>query len=267
MVSAQESLKRMVQRLNIEVPVHLVADAAFGTESMISWCQAHKVNSTFSISTRESDYVWKLLERNLGQGQWCGCAKGNVLYSVYRATADQDDAVHHLITTGFSFEIPPIIAHTIGSPSQQPVTPQEPLVTVDFLMEKKLKELQEMAIKERIRTSGTKRKLAERIISICHPSSSQQNERKALLEKIDQTKFATEPIHHDYYRSNFNCVDLVNRLWYQFCFSFHVYDWRQKMLLSILSTGVINSWVLYNENVKSTLKSFRIDISRSLSNF
>ena len=178
------------------------------------------------------------------------------------------DVVHHLASCGFSFDFtPPITPSQPSEPStaQQPTTGR--VYTMEFLMGHTGAQLKEIAKVEKVRPTGSKKVIAERIIQVCNPSAMQQSTQQHTLSLFDDKKFASEPPHHNYYRSHFNGVDLHNRYWYAFSFSFKVNHWRTKLLLSMLGSAVVNSWVLSCEQVMNEYKSFRVDAARDLCKF
>jgi len=70
--------------------------------------------------------------------------------------------------------------------------------------------------------------------------------------------------HHQFYRNNFNYVDIHDRYWYQHHYKFHTHHWRTKMIMGIMGVGLINSWTLFCEKSAISYSEYRKDLSNSL---
>lgn len=70
------------------------------------------------------------------------------------------------------------------------------------------------------------------------------------LQQSLKTDFLADPAPlHDFYKDHFNLVDLADRRWYSVeeCHQHH--KWQTKVIISMLRTAVMNSWV-YASKIK-----------------
>ena len=83
---------------------------------------------------------------------------------------------------------------------------------------------------------GRKRKheLINHMAQILNPSVSEESDFKMLQSQIDTTFYATEPLQHSFYRTNFNAVDLHDRYWYKIPYSYQIRKWHSAYFFSLL---------------------------------
>lgn len=111
------------------------------------------------------------------------------------------------------------------------------------------------------RTTDNKKELIERVIKTCNQSCSYQQK---LLKAIETNNFSSLAQPHEFYRNNFNSVDLHTRRWYNAYFAYGVRHWRAKMILSILTCGIVNVYTVLTELPNMNFKVYRRDLARIL---
>ena len=114
--------------------------------------------------------------------------------------------------------------------------------------------------------SGSKAQLVEHLINyidIILPTNAE-----ACFEKDLEAAISTSATpHHNFYRNNFNHVDLHNRRFYKWFYRFKINDWTAKMVLSVLTDMVTNAWAAYCEKNEIKLKDFRTKLAKELMEF
>ena len=76
--------------------------------------------------------------------------------------------------------------------------------------------------------------------------------------KLWDARLLSDPTpHHALFRAEFRRVNVHNKHWFEARYRYALNDWRTKMMFSILTSAVVNSWVLYEESDKMSLVAFR----------
>lgn len=301
-VTPRSAMFSIVSRWDAKLPaLHLVADSAFSGITAVADLGKKGLRVTCSMSSNEQKLVWELLEKGLLPNSWRACRrKDGIIMSVYRS-GDAEEAMHHLINSSFynppPNTAPPFIPTSAVPPQSQNSPPQSnvprnfpsqsrtssqtpsPLpipapppfqaavrrsFTLPALLKMTLHELRELAKRNNVRPGGKKEVLANRIVNLCNPPALQVDKQNAVLDDANRAIHLSIPPHHSLYRANFNGVDLHNRYWYRFPFSFRCCNWRSKMVLSILGSAVVNAWVLACEDAEFDLSVFRVTLSHNL---
>jgi len=79
-----------------------------------------------------------------------------------------------------------------------------------------------------------------------NPNRTQAEEIADLLKEIDSGAHK-EYSAHEFYRENFNAVDMFDRTWYSFEEAHTIKDWRTKFALGLLRCNIINLFACQNE--------------------
>jgi len=61
---------------------------------------------------------------------------------------------------------------------------------------------------------------------------------------LKDIEFSNTPLHHIWYRTNFNTVDKRNKLWYRFTYQYKVFNWKNVYLFALIKECIINAYVL-----------------------
>jgi len=100
-------------------------------------------------------------------------------------------------------------------------------------------------------TKLNKDQIIEKINMLLDPTTQQQEKMKT-YKQIEQSnlilkKNKEQGSHHQFYKDNFNGVDLLDRIYYTTEPQFKTKEWKCKMLLSIMETVLINACTLLCE--------------------
>lgn len=70
-------------------------------------------------------------------------------------------------------------------------------------------------------------------------------------KSLESATSSQTPLHHEYYRRNFNAIDLIDKAWYSLQNHHTIQEWESKYIISVLQLGILNSWTLFKffENV------------------
>jgi hypothetical protein len=130
-------------------------------------------------------------------------------------------------------------------------------LTVGIMTEQILK-------KYNIRKGKTKSHTITLILQRLSPTQEERTLRDITLSHIKETQFPSPSPLTTYYKTHFNYIDRLDRLWYQHHFGYPIRRWRSKLVISILDVAMINSYVLYSEFHKVSYTDFRRSLARAL---
>jgi hypothetical protein len=257
-VTPRETTTKFLDRWCYEHKPHLVCDAAFGGMDPMQDIENRGTFVTYSMNVREIPFVWELLKRKTEIHKWNAAVTGqNFLASVKLELGDNNKLkYHHLLTNAYKCN------------SRQTDTDENKSTTYtrQYLEGKEItkEKLKDILKNNNSRTTGKKSVLIDRILKTCNKSTDKLDK---LLEDIETNNFTVNPIHHKFYVDNFNSIDLHSRYWYRFYWNYRAKNWRCKYILSILTSGTVNSWTVYNELVRINIYNYREILVRQLINF
>jgi hypothetical protein len=266
-VSPREAFLAILKRWECYTrPIHVVADAAFGATDAFQKIPAQltgeaqaavppKILLTFSMSTKEKPGMWRLLEHNLPQGRWRACSGfGDALISVWSGKVQDKQTFHHLATNAFVGEVQP--EQTQQQPASTTSSNTASQAAHDELNSHTVLELRAMLTAKGLKAGGNKNELINRLLRYSQTASTGVSPEQEFIKSFCAFSFSQDPPHHIFYRKHFNSIDKHDKLFYRLASSFHIPHWRTKMLLSILLSAVVNSWVLYREEHSEDLPVF-----------
>jgi hypothetical protein len=85
-----------------------------------------------------------------------------------------------------------------------------------------------------------------------------------VLKYVEKEQFPDPAILHDFYKSYFNLVDLVDRYWYKVQETHGNWKWKSKMLLAIMRMAVINVWSISCQGEYEKWLQFRESLAENL---
>jgi hypothetical protein len=129
-----------------------------------------------------------------------------------------------------------------------------------------VKELRLIQREHNIRSSSKHKKedIIKLILLRLSPTLEEKTQQEKVLEMIEKTAHPSPAPLTSLYKSIFNGVDIHDKYWYKHRNTYRTTNWRTKIVLCIFDCGVVNSFVLYSENTRTTLTSFRKIVATSL---
>jgi len=125
-------------------------------------------------------------------------------------------------------------------------------------------DLKELCLKYGISTKGSKQKIIERVTKFYDPKNFDLE--KQVERSLVETSFNREM--HELYCEHFNYVDIYNKNFYQFDYTYPMHSWQTKMFLSYLKYAIINAWVVWCEDHEEvSLLDFRLEVINRLISF
>jgi len=125
------------------------------------------------------------------------------------------------------------------------------------LQTKKVQELSQIARNLGLKPQTTKKKIIEQIQ---RAKRGQETDFSLIKKQLTESSRQEMGIQHDLYRQYFNVVDLHDKYWYKIQCKHRINDWVPKLIISLLYTGLINSWSIFRsfepENEKTKLTVF-----------
>jgi hypothetical protein len=228
-----------------------------------------EVNAIFSMSNKECSFIWDLLKRGITKGKWnaCSCESG-LLMSIYQSSEICDEwngkEPFHLVGTNwFSFCYERFNEGELEDIDEKDISQY----TEDYLNGKTVANLKEICKEYNLLVNGKKEDIIKRVMRFTNKWSEQKDSIDNLLDKIETRSFNSKPPHHQFYRENFNHVDRHDRYHFICCAKFKVTSWETKMLPSILTDIIANSWVMESEFTRLELPVFRILVATELLKF
>lgn len=115
------------------------------------------------------------------------------------------------------------------------------LLTKENLQGKSKKQLVDIAKKLKIRTSG--RNKPQIIDSILQAQSVDDEEILRLRGKLGNSSKKDDEVHQ-YYKDNFNAIDIFDGYWYDIKTQHKIQSWTPKFIISLLEMGFVNSYAI-----------------------
>lgn len=228
---------------NLSKP-HMVADAAFGSFDILKEISEWGGMGTFSCSSGNTPWLWEMLSTNLPPHSWRAAinVELGVVASIHTATDDKGKKTHQqLLSTGWdtTLKLPSIEEGVVGTgqPTQMPRFSKEALTKMT------VEDLKKICKTYNIRQGKKKEDFVNKIAK----RSATFHEHAQLIDILLQSikmDYLTDPAPlHDFYKEHFNLVDLADRRWYSVEEHHQHHKWQSKVILSMLRTAVMNSWV------------------------
>lgn len=129
------------------------------------------------------------------------------------------------------------------------------------LMAKSVPELKAMAKEKALRPKKLKKDLVEDLVRAAELG---EGEIRVILETLGKSAFSSSPPQHNFYRANFNGVDLHDRYWNRLQDQHSMKGWQAKFTFGLLQSGLINSWVCYRQFEEVTLDRYADRLASSL---
>jgi len=209
------------------------------------------ITGTFSISSQNKPWLWDLLSSGLIEGSWRAVTINGITASVLSSGGTRRS--HQLITNLFvpnpqQIDLNIIPTDDITESEELDFEDSAPLYSIDYLTTKTVNDLRKICSEYNIRPGKrNKAKLVEHIFTVLQDPKRRATESETMIKELHQTIFLNDPIHHLFYRSHFNSIDIHDRMWYRFCYGYRVFNWRLVYTMNLLKVASINSWVIYNE--------------------
>ena len=102
-----------------------------------------------------------------------------------------------------------------------------------MLWDKTCDELKEILGENKLsKTYKVKQDLVDRVFTHCNiiPTGSE-----TIYDKIQNMNYRQKAIHHQFYRKNFNAVDLLDKQFNSTNFTYGINNYRTKLILSLLT--------------------------------
>ena len=128
----------------------------------------------------------------------------------------------------------------------------------------KVEELKEICKMYKIRRGKRKNDYVEIIL---HRAKNQnrdfsvQNKVNHYFKNSQQTD---QPEIHNFYKNNFNLIDINDKAWYSVEECHPNHHWECKMLISIMRDVMLNCWTLFCQTKYMKFKAFRADLIKDL---
>jgi len=107
---------------------------------------------------------------------------------------------------------------------------------------------------------GNKRKpdLVAHMLEILNTSPEDERRLAERFLRIQKSAQSSVPSHYELYKKEFNGVDLMSRLGYQFNYSYQCRQWRVRKMLYLLKVALVNVYTLVCEHNEISWLDFRI---------
>jgi hypothetical protein len=265
-ITGEKATLNFLERWSFGSTAHFVIDAGFSSLDLMKQFNDSNALLTMGCNPAHSPY-WNLLTRGQAGGQWNAAYNTDMhtMMSVklekvtntennpYNLPTTPVQAVkcHHLMTNAFSI-----------TPIEVPPDKEEVKYSQD-----ELKKNQVPALKKILKDAGlryNKLKKQELITKIMNNCNKTPDGPKAVINALAKNKFTTVPKHHQFYKENFNSVDLHDSRFYDQNYQYPCNNWRTKMLLSLLTDAMTNVFTLVNEHRVINIIDLRREIAEKV---
>ncbi len=149
--------------------------------------------------------------------------------------------------------------------STPPPRPQASSPYSKELVEKKsLTELKKICKETGMKHNKKKEELVMKIVNYYAPTPETEREYLETKKLIESSGLSSQPVHHQYYREEFNAVDILDRHWYKYTANYQHKHWRSKLFFCLFQVFLINSHTLYCESYSSEEMNSRKPPPKSL---
>ena len=283
---------------------HLVADSAFGSLMLLEYLKQWGGAATLSFASDNLVDLWEWISSDLPNGTHRIAQNTNKeLMGAVRTlvpVGKSKQIYQQILTNGFRhlgsgnlvensdlnqtssdhpedgmLSIPPPVTNASQEDRNSCPTNIErsslttdliPLFEQDTLLTLKTKELKQTCEKYNIKKGKKKAEYVENILkrvrSVHVERTSSQNSEEQLKNSI----ISSESIIHNFYRSHFNLIDLLDRRWNSVEEHHAHRSWKTKFLIIILRYGVINFWTYNFIQSGEKFLNFRSRLATSLVN-
>jgi hypothetical protein len=263
-ISPVESLKLGLERWGTISKPHIVADAAFGSVEMLAHITGWGGTATFSCASGSSSWLWELLSHNLPALHWRAAVHHPSGYVASLHTAQDKGKTTHqqLLSSGWSAFAKVLV--NADSSASSGVPPLMPKFTKDTLSKMTVKELHDICKKYHIKVGKAKAGYVHNIVQRSDTLHKDSDLVESLQRSLHDQYMADPAPLHDFYKDNFNFVDLADRRWYSVEEHHQHQRWQTKMILAILRTAVSNTWVYATKFEYQPWLSWRTALSLEL---
>lgn len=241
-ITGAMAVKRFIEHWSYQTKPHITVDAGVATVELLEYCTNKDVLITMGFNSHYSGEVWRLLKQQISGNSWTAAMnrKGFMasvrIFTTSPLEKQQVCTYHHLMTNAYRlprFNSTIVRAETMLKYSE------------DELWRKTVKELKDILERHGLKKSDkNKSELISKIMFTCNKIPQGVD---GLLNQLKKGMFTSHASHHEYYKKNFNGVDLIDKRFYEQHYPYAINNWRTKMLLSIMTDVVISSFSASNE--------------------
>ena len=117
-----------------------------------------------------------------------------------------------------------------------------PVFLEESLQKMTVVELRQICNKYNIKQGKRKAELISNIVQRLETVHDHQNDVEQIITEISKPANIDPAPIHDFYRANFNLIDLVDRRWYSTEEHHAHHSWQTKLVLAMLRLAVMNAW-------------------------
>lgn len=115
-------------------------------------------------------------------------------------------------------------------------------------------------------TASNKEGLTQNILRRMEYLQSDEDAVQRLRLELPDISYPRPAYPHTFYRTHFNLIDLHDRYFYKAVSEHHCRDWKKKFLMGLLTSALVNAWVLHCVRSPSSMKSFNLSLAHNLLN-
>jgi hypothetical protein len=275
----QSVVELFATRWKHEEKPHIIGDSAFGSFELLDKLERQGIQATFSMSLNTSTFLWKLLSQNVPPDHWRAAVNEKKWITSSHTIIDKNNAraYQQVLSNGFKSTIATSTTITTTSNSFNTSTPSipstsstlstitlpsstsiMPVFTEAMLQKMKAVQLKEICRKYNIKQGKNKATMIHNIVTRSNTIHTQAHDIES-LEKAIASQWLSDPAPlHNFYRSWFNLIDLVDKKWYSVEQHHQIQNWKSKIIQSILRLAVMNAWVFFTQSQFTKWKEFRL---------
>lgn len=217
--------------------------------------------ATLSCSISTTPWLWQLLSYSLPTVHWHAAIQTTTgfISSLHAGNDNCGNVTYQqVLTTGYTGVLKETVIETNDS------IPEMPLFNEEELYNMTVEDLKGICKKYNIKMGKAKASYVANIMKCSETLHGDMSKVLALQRSFQNTSLADPAPIHEFYRDNFNLVDLADRHWYSVEDRHHHHQWKTKMILAILCDAIMNLWVYASKMEYHSWLPWRITLAKTL---
>jgi len=222
-------------------------------------------------------WFWNILSYNIPSESWKAAINSivNIIGSCHAITSTENIKTYQQIFSN-GFEITTADNNIITNNNVQNNTQNNntqntkekiPLFEKNVLLNMTNIELKEICTKYNISHGKNKAALVNNILMRSNTMNEKEEEYISLQKEIKNTWLLNPAPLHDFYCSQFNLIDLIDKRWNSVEEHHPNHAWKSKMITTILRFAVINCWTYSTKYKFTKWKAWRKELAKELMNY
>lgn len=274
--SGRQAAIEMMHHIPQSSTKNIIMDAGYHSNDMMSFLENNEFKYIISCPSNSNPWLWETLSHNLPPSHnRIGFNNSNKRVASIHCQLDNTGNSHYqqLMTNIIAcekltqqYEEPKDELELLANVASLSPTIISSNIDPLTLRSMKLPSLKNICKQLKIKPQGKKSDIVSKISGRIQRINQEKSEFHQLRSAIETHFFLDPASIHDTYKSHFNAVDLVDRLWYSVDDSNSSHCWENQLLIGLLRNITINYYTLRRSRVKKSFIEIRQELARNLIN-